>query len=372
MTDFFTPRQVANTALHVTPLGYGAAWIATPSVPSTVVEGTVQTAYDSGVRFFDTAPWYGIGRSERRLGMALAELGADRDSYALNTKVGRTLQPEHEVNPENDSDASDGTARTPRDPQSRFRVHFEYTYEAIKQQHRDSQQRLGLSRVNSLTLHDVDYGYQSPEQLDSILQQLNMNNGGGGHALSELKHEGCIDAIGMGCNLETRNAFSWEDSSHEDLVSQVVTMVDVDFLVIAGAYTLLETRAFRRLLPLCESRQMSVIIASPFAGGWLVNPDKAGYMYSRMSGQSVPERVKNLTSEIQAICNSFEVPMAAVALQFVLAHPVVAAAIPGSASPEEASQNRAFLDIDIPEDLWVTLKEKELLDADVPCPTGGN
>ena len=368
MTDYSTPRQVANTNLKVPPLGYGAAWVATPSIPVADVQSTVRTAFESGVRLFDTAPWYGIGRSERRLGIALADLGVERDEYAVNTKVGRTLQPEPTEDANNETQASDGTARTPRDPQSQYRVHFNYSYEAIRQQHRDSLQRLGTSRVNSLTLHDIDYGYQSNDQLEKILEQLNINYGGGGHALAELKHRRDIDAIGMGCNLETRNAFSWEDSSHEDLVEQVVNMVDIDFLIMAGCYTLLETRALRRLLPLCESRGMSVIIASPFAGGWLVNPSKAGYMYSRMSRREVPDEIKTLTQNIQNTCDSFNVPIGAVALQFVLAHPAVAAAIPGSASVAEATANREFLNIDIPSELWHRLKEQELIALDAPCP----
>ena len=367
MTYFFRPRQVAKTDMHVPPLGYGAAWVASPSVAMSEVEDTVKTAYDSGVRLYDTAPWYGIGRSERRLGMALAELHVDRNDYAINTKVGRTLQPEHEVDSSNDSLASDGTPRSPRDPQSGYRVHFEYTDESIRQQHRDSLQRLGTSRINSLTLHDIDYGYQSPQQLDQIRRQL--QEGGGSSALSELKRKGQIDAIGLGCNLETRNAFSWDDSSHEDLVEELVALVDIDFLIIAGGYHLLETRALRRLMPLCESTDMSVIIASPFAGGWLVNPEKAGYMYSRMSNHDMPIHVSKLTTDIQAVCGSYEIPIAAVALQFVLSHPLVAAAIPGSASPVEAIANRNFLDQTIPPELWSELKDRELLDEAAPCPS---
>lgn len=367
MTDFLSPRQVGATSLHVSPLGFGAAWISPPNVLLADVIDTVRTAWDNGVRLYDTAPWYGIGRSERRLGISLSEIEAPRNEYALNTKVGRTLEPEHVEDATNDSDAADGTPRTPRDSSSGYRVHFDYSHDAILRQHRDSLQRLGLSRINTLTLHDIDLGYH-PSQLDSVLHQLSSDGLGGATALNDLKSSGKIDAIGMGCNLETKNAFSWDDSSHEDLVERVMAIIDLDFVIVAGGYTLLETRALRRIFPACAQRNISVIIASPFAGGWLVNPSKMGYMYSRMSGLNAPEHIQERTNGMQDVCSEFGVPIGAVALQFVLSHPVVSAAIPGAASPSEAAASREFIEFDIPDKLWGRLRERNLLPQDAPCP----
>lgn len=367
MTDFLTPRQLGGSSLDVTPLGFGAAWISPPDVPLIDAVETVRTAWRNGVRLFDTAPWYGIGRSERRLGIALSEIQAPRNEYTVNTKVGRTLEPEYVEDSANDSDAADGTARTPRDAQTGYRVHFDYSYDAIHQQHRDSLQRLGLSRINTLTLHDIDLGYH-PTQLETVLHQLSSDGMGGSTALAELKSSGKIDAIGMGCNLETKNAYSWEDASHEDLVERVMSLVDLDFLIVAGGYTLLETRALRRIFPACAERNVSVIIASPFAGGWLVNPDKMGYMYSRMSGLKAPEHIQELTTGMQEVCAEFDAPIGAVALQFVLSHPVVAAAIPGAANPTEATSSREFIEFDIPRKLWERMRERNLLPHDAPCP----
>ena len=324
-------------------------------------------AWENGVRLFDTAPWYGIGRSERRLGISLAELNVARDQYVVNTKVGRTLEPEYVEDPANNSDAADGTPRTPRDAASGYRVHFDYSYDAIHQQHRDSLQRLGLSRINTLTLHDIDLGYH-PTQLETVLHQLSRDGEQGATALYELKESGKIDAIGFGCNLETKNAFSWDDSSHEDLVDRVMSLVNLDFLIVAGGYTLLETRALRRIFPACESRNISVIIASPFAGGWLVNPNKMGYMYSRMSGLQAPAHIQERTSGLQEVCSEFDVPIGAVALQFVLSHAVVAAAIPGAANPREATSSREFIEFDIPRKLWERMRERNLIPRDAPCP----
>ena len=367
MTDFLTPRRVGSTALRVTPLGFGGAWISPPDVPLGDVVDTVRTAWDNGVRLFDTAPWYGVGRSERRLGISLSEIHAPRNEYVINTKVGRTLEPEYIEDPTNDSEAADGTPRTPRDSDSGYRVHFDYSRDAILQQYRDSLQRLGLSRINTLTLHDIDLGYH-PKQLESVLHQLSTDGLGGASALYDLKSRGEIDAIGMGCNLETKNAFSWEDSSHEDLVERVMSTIDLDFVIVAGGYTLLETRALRRIFPACAQRNISVIIASPFAGGWLVNPNKMGYMYSRMSGLNAPEHIQKRTTDVQDVCAEFDVPIGAIALQFALTHPVVAAAIPGAASPTEAVASREFIEFDIPRKLWECLRERNLIPHDAPCP----
>lgn len=367
MTDFVTPRQLGGTALSVTPLGFGAAWISPPNVPLSDAVETVRTAWEIGVRLFDTAPWYGVGRSERRLGISLAELNVARNQYAVNTKVGRTLEPEYVEDPANNSDAADGTPRTPRDAASGYRVHFDYSFDAIHRQHRDSLQRLGMSRINTLTLHDIDLGYH-PTQIENVLHQLSSDGERGSTALQELKESGKIDAIGFGCNLETKNAYSWDDSSHEDLVERVMSLVDLDFIIVAGGYTLLETRALRRIFPACAQRNISVIIASPFAGGWLVNPDKMGYMYSRMSGLTAPEYIQERTTGMRDVCAEFDVPIGAVALQFVLSHPVVAATIPGAANPTEAISSREFIEFDIPRKLWERMRERNLLSHDAPCP----
>jgi D-threo-aldose 1-dehydrogenase len=172
-----------------------------------------------------------------------------------------------------------GGNRTPRDRLSGHRVHFEYAYDDIIGQHRDSLTRLGLPSVDSLTIHDADYGHQSPDQLDAILGQLSPTDGRGATTLEELRDAGLTKAIGAGCNREMRNYDSWEGGKHEDLIERIVDAADLDFLVVAGPYTLLDTLTLRRVLPLCAERQMGVIIAATYAGGWLVAPDRIPYMY---------------------------------------------------------------------------------------------
>lgn len=238
--DLTTPRKVGKSGLEVTPLGFGGGHIGSPFVTNEDSLKTVASAWESGVRFYDTAPFYGLGRSERRLGLALsgvAEAGTvpPRDQYRVNTKVGKTLVPEPVRDASKKTLTPKGRARTARDPLSGFRLAYDYRHDAILRQHEDSLQRLGLSSVDSLTIHDMDYGYHTQEQMESHLHELSAEGGGGATALQELRASGSISAIGCGSNLDFSNAESWIDSDHEDLCEQIADLVDLDFFVIAGA-----------------------------------------------------------------------------------------------------------------------------------------
>ena len=365
--DVSTPRQIGKSNMHVTPLGLGCGIIGRIHISTQDALATVKSAWDTGVRFFDTSAWYDVGRSERRIGLALAgveDIGSvpDRDSYCINTKVGRTLTPEPVRDEANDTFSPGGQIRNMRDPFSGLRVTFDYSYEQIMSQHWDSRQRLGHSRVDSLTIHDIDYGYHHPEQVEEHMAQLSRTGGGGARALEELRDGGAISAIGCGCNLESRNAFSWEDSAHEDLCMRIADTVDLDFFVIAGGYTLLETRALRRILPLCEERNIGVIIAAPYASGWLVTPDEsAPYMYDKPSDEIVTK-----SRAMKAICDEAGIPLAAAAIQFPLAHPNVAAVIPGAKSPEEPKENHQHMNTVVPSEVWQKMKSEGLLDESAP------
>lgn len=369
--DITTPRKVGKSDLTVTPLGFGGGTIGSPQIGAVQALDTVQSAWDSGVRFYDTAPWYGVGRSERRLGVALSSVAGPgtippRESYRINTKVGKTLVPEPIRDDSRRLLSPGGQPKTVRDPLSGFRVSFDYTYDAIRAQHWDSMQRLGHSRVDSLTIHDIDYGYHNPEEIEFHLAQLSRDGGGGARALEELRTDGLISAIGCGCNLEARNAYSWEDSAHEDLCQRIADTVDLDFFVIAGGYTLLETRALRRILPLCQERNIGVIIAAPYASGWLVAPDEnATYMYDK-----APPDIISRSRAMKAICDDLSVPLAAAAIQFPLAHPSVAAVIPGAKSPAEPRANLDYVQAILPGALWTRFKAEGLLDESAPTPDG--
>lgn len=360
--DFVTPRRVGKSRMEVAPLGFGAGPIGDRRVPAENAIEAVRAAWAGGVRFYDTAPYYGIGRSERRLGVALGEY-EPRENYQVNTKVGRTLEPEPVRDDARKTFSPDGQVRTPRDRLSGHRVHFDYSEGAILSQHRDSLQRLGLPYVDSLAIHDIDYGHQSPEQVDAALNHLSRTGGGGARALEGLREAGLIAAIGAGCNRENRTHDTWEGGRQEDLVERLLDTVDLDFLILAGPYTLLDTLALRRVLPLMQSRGVGAIIASPFAGGWLIDPERIPYMY----GQT-PDEVRERTGRMAALCRAHEVEIGAAALQFVLAHPAVAAAIPGAKSADEAREARRLLEAPVPAELWTALKTQGLLDETAPTP----
>lgn len=366
--DVSSPRPVGKSVLAVSPLGFGGGTIGSPQVSNEDSLATVAAAWETGVRFYDTAPWYGIGRSARRLGLALSSL-APRQAFRVNTKVGKTLVAEPVRDDSRKTLSPGGQVRTPRDPASGFRVHFEYTRDAIYAQHRDSMQRLGLACVDSLTIHDIDYGYHAPEQIGVHLRELARNGGGGARALEDLRAAGAIAAIGCGCNLESRNAASWDaapgkTSAHEDLCRHIADLVDLDFFVLAGAYTLLETRALRRILPLCEERRLGVVIAAPYASGYLADPGAAAtYMYA-----PAPPEVVAKAERMATICADCDVSLAAAALQFPLAHPAVCAVIPGAMSPSEPVANRDNLQAHAPGEVWRQFKREGLLDEAAPTP----
>jgi D-threo-aldose 1-dehydrogenase len=360
--DYTSPRKVGRSRLEVMPLGFGGGPIGDRRVPVEDCLDTVRAAFAGGVRFFDTAPYYGIGRSERRIGVAL-EACARPDLFRINTKVGRTLEAEPFRDETRKTFSPGGGVRTPRDSTSCHRVHFDYSHDAILRQHRDSLQRLGLPAVDSLAIHDIDYGHQWPEEIDRALKQLARTSGAGATALESLRASGHIHAIGAGCNREMRNYNSWDGGLQEDLVERIADTVDLDFLILAGPYTLLDTIAMRRVLPFCQQRGIGAIIASPFAGGWLAAPDRISYMYG-----DTPEHVVDRTTRLQAVCRSFSVELAAAALQFPLAHPSVAAVIPGAKRPEEAREAQRLLGVHIPAAFWAELKRQGLLDQDAPVP----
>ncbi len=362
--DVTTLRSVGKSNLELKPLGFGGGTIGDPKVSNEDSLLTVQAAFKEGVRFFDTAPWYGVGRSERRLGLALSGITDDRESYRINTKIGKTLLPEAERDDANKTFSPGGQVRTVRDARSGFRVTFNYSYDAIMGQHYDSLQRLGHANVDSLTIHDIDWGYHSEEQLAHHLKELSRTGGGGARALEELRDNGIIQAIGCGCNLEARNRYSWDDSKHEDLAERIADLVDLDFFVIAGAYTLLETRAMRRILPLCVERNIGCIGATPYAAGWLVSPDNnATYMYD-----TAPQDIIEKSNRMQEICREYETPLAAAAIQFQLAHESFAAIIPGAKSPDEVTENNRLLAFPVPAGVWEDFKHEGLLDPAAPTP----
>jgi D-threo-aldose 1-dehydrogenase len=340
----FPRRRVGRTALELPVFGFGAAHLGElySKVDESQSQATLAAAWDAGVRFFDTAPWYGRGLSEHRLGGFLRT--RPRDEFVINTKVGRYLR-------RPDDPATFSTA--PWTGGLPFEVVFDYTYDGVMRAYEQLLQRLALNTVDSLVIHDLDGMYHAPDAIAHHMQQLTSS---GMKALEELKRNGEIKAIGIGNNVP---------GALDDALAEI----DVDFAIVAMPYTLLDQSVLHTSMQRCLDRQISVVIGAPFASGILVTGSGAGAMYAY--GQASPE-VQAKVRGIEAVCKAHGVGMPVAALQFVLAHPAVASVIPGAARPIEVQQNVAALDVKIPAAFWSDLKAEGLLEPDAPVPGTGD
>lgn len=332
-------RRVGRTALTLPVFGFGTAPIGELYAPvdETQSQATLDAAWDAGVRFFDTAPWYGRGLAEHRLGGFLRT--KPRDQFQITTKVGRTLH--RPADP----------ARLDRSPWTgglNFEVRFDYGYDGIMRSYEQALQRLALDTVDALVIHDLDAGYHG-DALDGHRRTLHDS---GLRALQELKAAGDIQAVGMGVNTT-------------EALDTVAADVDLDFLLVAMPYTLLDQASLHTGMARCAARGVSVVIGAPFASGILVTGSGAGakYAYEAASAE-VQAKVRGM----EAVCAAHGVALAVAALQFPLAHPAVVSVIPGAIRPTEVAANVATLGTAIPEDFWSELKARGLLDAEAPVP----
>lgn len=332
-------KKVGSTSLVLPAFGFGGAHIGElyGKVDEADVEATIDAAWDAGIRFYDTAPWYGRGLSEHRLGHYLR--GRPRRDFKLSTKVGRTLfRPRDPANFD----------RSPWAGGLNFEVDFDYTYDGVMRSYAQSLQRLALDTVDALVIHDLDRGYHG-DKLAGYEKQLVES---GIKALEELKRSGDIQAWGMGIN---------DDAALENAAA----LVDLDFCLVAMPYTLLDQASLQRGMAALQKRGVSVIIGAPFASGILVTGSGAGahYGYAKASPE-IQAKVRN----IEAVCKAHAVALPAAALQFVLAHPIVASVIPGATKASEVMENAASLAAPIPAPFWFELKARRLIDPDAPVP----
>jgi D-threo-aldose 1-dehydrogenase len=331
-------RRIGRTGLLVTPLGLGGAPFGNLFVP--VAEGdaraALETAWSHGCRFFDTAPYYGYGLSERRVGDALRE--RKRADFTLSTKVGRLI--ERGANPERRAEGFDSPMP--------FHVRFDYSYDGVMRSVEGSYQRLGLDRVDILLLHDlgrVEHG----EAFDEVMKQA---MDGGYRALDELRRAGQIDAIGLGVN-------------EVEPCEIAMRHGDFDCFLLAGRYTLLEQGGQDALFPACRQKGISIILGGPFNSGVLVRAGRSDATYNYAA---VPPEVRARVEKLAAICQEFAVSLPAAALQFPLANPVVASVIPGARTAAEAASHWDMLKAEIAPEFWATLRQRGLLHPAAPIP----
>ena len=333
-------RELGSTGLALSVLGFGGAAIGNlyRELSDEDAEGAVQSSLASGVRYFDTAPFYGFGLSELRIGQAL---NGAQPSPVISTKVGRRLVP---TGPQQAHVGREGYF-SPRP----FAPRFDYGYEAVMESHAGSLDRLRVPRVDILLCHDIGrltHGDQHAAHLREFLD-------GGYRAMRDLRAAGTVRAIGIGVN-------------ECDICVELLERCELDCILLAGRYTLLEQPALERLLPLCQQKRVSVICGGPFNSGILALGSRAlqaHYDYA-VPPPEIVERVRRL----EAACAEFDVPLPAAALQFPLAHPAVASVVAGCASGNEARSNAKMLAHRIPEAFWRALRERGLVDERAPLP----
>ncbi len=333
-------RRLGRSAVELSALGFGAAAIGNlyRSTSDEQAELTVRAALEAGIRYFDTAPHYGFGLSEIRLGRALHGAG---DAVVVSTKVGRVLRP-----------APGADLAQPRQgfvsPEP-FESAFDYSYEGAQRALAASLKRLRRERIDVVLAHDIGRATHGEEHARRWTEFLD----GACRAMHEWREQGLVGAIGLGVN-------EWE------ICAEALRHADFDCFLLAGRYTLLEQSALDRLLPDCAARGVSLIVGGPYNSGILasgVRGDTAHYNYA-----AAPAAIVERVGRIEDICRAHGVPLAAAALQFPLAHPQVCSVIPGAASPEEVRQSLALLRTPIPAVLWTDLRQNGLLHAQAPVP----
>jgi D-threo-aldose 1-dehydrogenase len=335
-------RQLGRTGLSLTQLGMGTAPLGDlwERIPEERAQATFAAAWQSGVRYFDTAPWYGNTLAEQRLGHFLRQ--QPRAEFAISTKVGRVYG----------RPGGPGSFEPGRWVGSlQFHMRFDYGYDGVIRSFEDSLHRLGLPRVDLLVIHDIDPGYHGDDAgVERCFAEL---DGGGIRALQELKAAGDIKGFGAGIN-------------EGPMLARYLDRFDLDFFLVAMPYTLLDQAPLDDAVPRCVERRIGIVIGSPYASGVLATGPVEGAKYAY--APATPE-VLEKTRRIQAVCERQGVPLAAAALQFPLGHPAVAAVIPGAVAPEEAARNAATMQVEIPADLWAELKREGLLRPDAPVPS---
>ena len=339
--DPFPRRTLGKTGLDVPILGFGGAPLGSlfVDVSESEAQATLQTAWNCGLRYYDSAPWYGHGLSEQRLGQWLRQ--PPRSEFVFSTKVGRVYT-RFRGNPE-DYDASPWSGGAP------FQLRFDYTYDGIMRSFEDSTMRTGLNRIDLLLIHDLDCLYhESDSGVEAKLKELDS----GWKALEQLRTSGEIQGVGAGIN-------------EANMIMRMLDRYDLDFFLVAMPYTLLDQDTLDREFPACEERGVGVIVGAPYASGILATGPGPGakYRYEEPS----PE-VEQRVARIQGICQRRGVSLKAAALQFPLGHPIVASIIPGSFNPAQARENAQLMRTPIEADFWEELKQEGLLRADAPVP----
>ena len=311
--------QVGNTSLQVTRLGMGTAPIGNlySDLDDEEALETVRRSYENGIRFFDTAPLYGAGEAERRLGEALR--GIPRDNVVIQTKIGRILRPDRSI-------------------------YFDYSRDGVMKSIEASLERLGMDRVDIVLVHDPDFvneEFHNQQALDEAFP-----------ALVDLREQGVIGAVGAGMN-------QWE------MEWEFAKKIDVNCFLLAGRYTLLEQTSLN-FLDWCTENDVSIFLGGVYNSGILATGPVSGAKYDY---EDAPEEILAKAGRLQQITTGHGVPLHVAALHFAGAHPAIASLVIGSATAAEADDNRAIWDVEPPAAMWQELQDSRLIAASAPLPS---
>lgn len=341
MSTSLARRELGRTGLDICTLGFGGAGIGNlyRVLGDDDARDAVHESFAGGVRYFDTAPFYGFGLSELRLGAALRD---ETMPVVISTKVGRRLVP---TGPQDANVGRQGYF-SPRP----FEPVFDYGYDSVMRSHEQSLERLGVKRVDILLCHDIGrltHGDQHAARVREFLE-------GGYRAMRELRDSGAVRAIGLGVN-------EWE------ICVELLEHCQLDCILLAGRYTLLEQTPLEKLLPLCESRGVSILCGGPFNSGILAAGSKAAAL-SHYNYVAPPAAVIEKVRALEAACEEFSVPLQAAALQFPLGHPAIASVVAGCVTAAESRNAVAMFTHAVPPDFWLALRQRGLVDPRAPLP----
>jgi D-threo-aldose 1-dehydrogenase len=328
-------RRLGRTNVRLSPVGLGGVplgeiyhCIAEPDA-----DETLSAAWDSGIRYFDTSPWYGRGLSELRFGRLLRQ--KSRADFVLSTKVGRTFHRPQEPATFRGDFWKGGL---------RFEHRFDYTYDGIMRSYDQSMMRLGLNTLDLLLIHDLDVAEIGSNDL--VQHHFRDLERSGWRALEMLRTFKEIAGIGAGVNIM-------------GTIPEFLRRFDLDFFLVAMPFTLLDQAPLEEEFPMCASRDVGVIVGSPFASGILATGTRVADPYYNYM-PATPDVIDKVR-RIEAVCAHHRVPLKAAAFQFPLRHPLVASVVSGAGSAAQAAENAGLLSVAIPESFWSDLKNEGLV-----------
>ncbi len=334
-------RKLGRANISVSTLGLGTAPLGDlwDVVNEAEAGALLNDAWDGGVRYFDTSPWYGKGQAEHRVGRAFYR--KPRNEFVISSKIGRLLRRPLKPGPFEHGEWLGGLE---------FDAVFDYSYDGVMRSFEDSLQRLGINRIDVLLIHDLDtWHFKTEAKVGPYMNQLYTS---GWRALEALRDQGVIKGIGAGFNTM-------------GTIPRYLDLFDMDFFLIAMRYTLLEQDVLDYEFERCAERGVGIVVGGTYNSGILATGAAPNAMHNyEPASPEILERVRRM----EAVCQRHGVPLAAAALQFPLGHPIVASVIPGAITRAQVAQNLAAFRHPIPADLWAELKHEKLLRADAPVP----